>query len=158
MDANQLPSPDEARASLEQVAESRRAAAEAMRRPLWIDVGMAITVGASMALGPAGHPVIAIIVLAIGSLVFVVAERRRARGRGEVLDQRALGARAWRFAVVYALLFLLLQFAPPADWKPWYFIGVGVIAAAGGFAWLRWEDRYRARRLAAGDYGRYDLL
>ena len=62
-----------------------------------------------------------------------------------------------RFAILYALLFVLLQFNV-ADWQPCYSIGLGAVAGAGAFAWLRWEDRYRARRLSAGDYHRYDLL
>ncbi len=50
------------------------------------------------------------------------------------------------------------QIEVPADWQPWSSLVMGLIAAVGGYTWLRWEDRYRIRRLAAGDYGRYDLL
>lgn len=158
MDAPKYPTPEQARASLEQITASRTAAAQATRRPAWIDVGMSVTAGATFALGTAGYWVAAIVVLVVGSLVFAVALHRQARGRGQVLDQRAIGARAVRFALLYAVLFVLGQVEAPAHWQPWYSLGVGLIAAVGGYAWLRWEDRYRVRRLAAGDYGRHDLL
>ena len=158
MDAHEQPTPEEARASLEQITASRTAAATATRRPAWIDLGMSTTAGATVALGTAGHWVAAIAVLVVGSLVFAVALYRQARGRGQVLDQRAIGARTLRFALLYAVLFVLGQVEAPPDWQPWYSLGVGLIAAVGGYAWLRWEDRYRVRRLTAGDYDRYDLL
>lgn len=54
--------------------------------------------------------------------------------------------------------FAMGQIDAPADWQPWPSLGKGLIAAVGGYVWLRWEDSHRVRRLAAGDYGRYDLL
>ena len=138
MDAHEQPTPEEAQASLEQITASRTAAAQATRRPAWIDLGMSATAGATVALGTAGHRVAAITVLVVGSLVFAVALHLQARGRKQVLD--------------------LGQVEAPPDWQPWYSLGVGLIAAVGGYAWLRWEDRYRVRRLTAGDYDRYDLL
>ena len=158
MDAHEQPTPDEAQARLAQITSPRTAAAQATRRPAWIDLGMSTTAGATVALGTAGHWVAAIAVLVVGSLVFAVALHRQARGRGQVLDQRALGARTLRFALLYAVLFVLGQVEAPPDWQPWYSLGVGLIAAVGGYAWLRWEDRCRVGRLAAGDYDRYDLL
>ncbi len=158
MDPNHYPTQDEAQASLDQIAESRRAAAIATRRPAWIDVALATTVGATIALGTAGHLAVAAVVLLVGALVVTVTQRRHARGRGQLFDQRAIGARALRFAMLYAVLFVLVQFTPPEAWQPWYSLGVGLLTAVGSFAWLRWEDRYRIRRLTAGDYGRHDLL
>ena len=158
MDVHKQPTPDEARASLEQITSSRKAAAEATRRPAWIDIGMSFAAGATIALGTAGYWVAAIVVLVVGSLAFATAMHRLARGRGQVLDQRAIGARAVRFGLLYTVLFVLGQIDAPADWQPAYSLGLGLIATVGGFAWLRWEDSYRVRRLAAGDYGRYDLL
>lgn len=157
MDSHQGATPDEAQASLEQISASRQAAAQATRRPVWIDLGMAITLGVALVLGPGGYPVAAIAVLVVGSLVFTLAQRRLTRSHGQVLDQRAIGARMLRFAILYGVLFVLLQFGA-SDWQPWYSITLGVTAAVGGFAWLRWEDRYRIKRLGAGDYHRYDLL
>jgi len=158
MDPSHYPTQDEAQASLDQITESRQAAAIATRRPVWIDVALATTVGAALAFGTAGHLAVAAVVLLVGALVVTVAQRRQARGRGQLLDQRAIGARAARFALLYAVLFVLVQFTPPEVWQPWYSLGVGLLIAVGSFAWLRWEDRYRIRRLTAGDYGRYDLL
>ena len=40
MDAHEQPTPEEARASLEQITASRTAAAQATRRPAWIDLGI----------------------------------------------------------------------------------------------------------------------
>ncbi len=93
MDGHNLPTPDEARASLEQITASRTAAAEATQRPAWIDVGMSATAGATVTLGTAGYWAAAIVVLVVGSLVVALATHRQARGRGQVLDQRAIGAR-----------------------------------------------------------------
>ena len=158
MDPSHYPTQDEAQASLDQITESRHAAAIATRRPVWIDAALATTVGATLGLGTAGHLAVAAVVLVVGALLVTVTQRRHARGRGQLLDQRAIGARALRFALLYAVLFVLVQFTPSEAWQPWYSLGVGLLTAVGGFAWLRWEDRYRIRRLTAGDFGRYDLL
>jgi Flp pilus assembly protein TadB len=64
----------------------------------------------------------------------------------------------WRFALLYLVLVLLAMIEPPAGWQPWFALSVGVVAGAGAFVWLRWENRYQLRRLANGDYDRYDLL
>ncbi|MBB1511465.1 hypothetical protein H5399_02405 [Tessaracoccus sp. MC1627] len=158
MEAHEQPTPEEARASLEQIIASRTAAAQATRRPAWIDAGISTAAGATIALGTAGYWVAAIVVLVVGSLVFAVVLHRQARGRGQVLDQRAIGARTLRFALLYAVLFVLGQIEAPPNWQPWYSLGAGLIAAMAGYAWLRFEDRYRVRRLTAGDYDRYDLI
>ena len=52
----------------------------------------------------------------------------------------------------------MTQVRPAEDWQPWFSIGAGVLVAGTGLAYLRLEQRYQARRLASGDYGRYDLL
>lgn len=155
---SQNPGPDEARADLEQITESRRAAAEATRRPRWVDAGLSTIVGMTIGLGTAGHLAAGWVVLGAGAVAFTVVQQRRSRGRGRVSDQRALGARALRFALLYAVLFVLGQIRPPDTWQPWYSLGSAMLAAAGVFALLRWEERYQVRRLTAGDYGRYDLL
>ena len=98
------------------------------------------------------------VVAGIGSLAFALAHRAHTRRRGQILDERAIGARALRFFPLYLVLFVLLQVDPPESWQPWFALAVGVATAVGGFSWLRAEDRYQARRLAAGDYGRFDLL
>ncbi len=46
MDPSHYPTQDEAQASLDQITESRQAAAIATRRPVWIDTALATTVGA----------------------------------------------------------------------------------------------------------------
>lgn len=157
MHAAPTPTPEEARDSLDQVSASRHAAAQATRRPVWIDAGMSITIGAALALGPGGYPVAAIAVLVVGSLVFTIAQRRLSRSHGQLVDQKAVGARMLRFAILFVALFVLLQFGP-SNWQPWYSVILGAVAAIGSFAWLRWEDRYRAGRLGAGDYHHDDQL
>lgn len=157
MDSPQRPTPEEARARLDEAADSRRALAEATRRGWWIDAAMAATVGLGVGLGLAGWVLAALAVLVVGALVVTLAQRRTARSHGQILDERAIGARALRFGALYLVLFLLLQFGDAA-WQPWYALGTGLAAALGSFAWLRWEDRYRTRRLAAGDFGRHDLV
>lgn len=148
----------QARAALEQATEARRAAAQATRRPAWTDLTLAIVGGATVALGLLGHRVGAVVVLVAGSAAFALLHHRVTRRRGQVIDLRAIASRSWRFAIGYGVLFLLTQFEPPAAWQPWYALGAGVAVATGGFAWLRWDDRYQAARLAAGDFDRYDLI
>jgi len=150
--------PIEAQASLDQVDESRRAAVKAGRRPMGVDLGMAAVVGFSVWLGLAGQGIAALVILLAGSAAVVIVQRRLTRRRGQVFDQRAVGARMWRFALLYLVLVLLTMIEPPVGWQSWFAIGVGVVAGAGAFAWLRWENRYQLRRLANGDYDRYDLL
>lgn len=158
MDEHPTPDPIEAQASLDQVNESRRAAVKAGRRPIGIDVGMAAVVATGVGLGLAGQAIAGLVLLLAGSAAVVFVQRRLTRRRGQVLDQRALGARMWRFALLYLVLFLFTMIEPPTNWRPWFSTGVGIMAGAGAFAWLRWEDHYQNRRLANGDYDRYDLL
>lgn len=152
------PDAAEASAALEQIADSRRASAQATRRLWWTDLGLAVTAGAAVTLALLGQWLPAVVVWLGGAVGFALVQRRLARRRGQVVDQRALGSRAWRFALVYGVLFVLTQFQPPVAWLPWYAVGAGVVTGVAGFAWLRWEDRYQAARLAAGDFDRYDLL
>lgn len=158
MDAQSQHDRADAQAGLDNAAESRAAAVRYTRRPAGIDLALAGTSGAGVALVLAGHWIVAMVVLALGCTAVVVVQRKLSRRRGQVLDQRALGARAWRFALVYLVLFVLTTIRPPSDWEPWFAIGAGLVTVAGGFAWLRWDDRYQGRRLARGDYDRYDLL
>lgn len=158
MGVDPLPDPDGARAALEEAADARRTAVDSTRRPAWIDAILALTMGMTIPLALLGQWVVAVIVLVVGSVAGVLADRKLTRRRGRILDARALGARTLPYALVYGAIFVLLQFRAPAAWQPWYALGVGLFAAIGVFAWLRWEERYQARRIAAGDYHRYDLL
>lgn len=147
-----------ARDALDQITDARHAAARATRRPAWIDLGFAATLGAAVTLALAGLWVPALAVLLVGAAGFTIVQRVGVRRHGQVMDRRALGARGWRFPLAYGVLFLIAQIDPPAAWQPWYSIAAGLVAAAVGYGWLRWEDRYQTRRLAAGDYHRNDLL
>lgn len=158
MDTDSAPDAADARAALKQIAESRRAAARATRRPWWTDLGLAGTAGVAVTLTLLELWLPAVLLWVGGAVVFALIQRRLARRRGQVVDERALGTRAWRFALAYGVLFVVLQVRPPAAWQPWYAMGAGIVAVAAGFWWLRWDDRYQARRLAAGDFDRYDLL
>ncbi|MFT4296626.1 MAG: hypothetical protein QM582_14565 [Micropruina sp.] len=158
MTDNGIPDPAEARASLDQVAQSRRAAVRVTRRPFWLDAALALVVGIGVTLGFGGQVIAALVVLVAGCAGVLVAERKVVRRQGQVFDRRALGARMWRFAVLYVALALLRMVEVPAAWQLWFAIAGGLFGAVGILAWLRWEDRYQGRRLAAGDYDRYDLL
>lgn len=161
MDAHRLPTSEEARASLDEVVASRQAAVEVARRPVWLDVSYAVAAG--IALGVAttgGWPAIAagMGLLCAVIVVYAVMGRRLERRRGQILDERAIGARAAKFFPMYFIVFAAAMFHPGEDWQPWYSIGVGTIVALAGVVYLRLEDRYQARRLTAGDYDRYDLM
>lgn len=158
MTGQPTPDPIEAQASLDQVDESRRAAVKAGRRPIGVDLAMAAVIGIGVGLGLAGQGAAALAILLAGGAAVALAQRRLTRRRGQVFDQRAIGARMWRFALLYLVLFLLTMIEPPTTWQPWFAIGIGMVAGVGAFAWLRWEDHYQSRRLASGDYDRYDLL
>lgn len=158
MDTDSARDAADARAALEQIAETRRASARATRRPWWTDLGLAVAISAAVTLALLEQWLPAILLWVVGAVGFTIIQRRLARRRGQVVDQRTLGARAWRFALLYAGQVVLLQFRPPAAWLLGYAVAAGMVTLASGFWWLRWEDRYQARRLAAGDFDRYDLL
>ena len=92
-------------ASLDQVNESRRAAVKAGRRPIGIDVGMAAVVATGVGLAwPAkrSRPL---------SFSWPAARQSSSSNEdrpvgGPSPDQRALGARMWRFALLHLVLFL----------------------------------------------------
>lgn len=158
MNEHSLPDPTRARASLNAAENSRRAAVTATSRPAGVDLGFAVVSGAGIALAHLGHWPAALFVIAVGGAGVAIIQQRTTRRHGQVLDQRSVGARVWRFAIIYLVLFLLSMNDPPTAWQPWFAVGVGLLAAVGGFAWLRWDARYQGRRLASGDYDRYDLL
>ncbi len=152
------PTPEEARASLDEAAESRRAAAEASRPPLWMHVTLAVVLGVAVGLMAVQLRIGALILLCVGMIPLLVLERRLTRSRGRIADGRAFGAGFLRFGLVYALIFLVAQFEPDPAWQPWYAIGAAVLTGVCSFVYVRWDERYQARRRAAGDYGRYELL
>lgn len=158
MTESQPPGREEAKASLNEADASRRAVVKATGRPVWVDLGIAVVAGAGFAMGLSGLWLAAFLVLGIGTAAILVVQRRFIRRRGRVLDERSVGARAWRFALGYLAFFLFTMFDPPAGWQPWFAIAAGGVVTAAGFAFLRWDARYQDRRLADGDYERHDLL
>lgn len=161
MSSNRIPSPDEARASLDDIAASRSAAVNATRRPAWLDGVLAAGTGAALGIikiGGWGAIAGGIVVLLVVGVVHVVLDRRLVRHRGRILDERSIGAQAATFLPMYFVVFATTLFQPDGDWQPWYSIGVGLVVALAGYVYLRVIDRYQARRLAAGDYHRHDLL
>lgn len=151
MDVQPAPTADEARAGLANISAARHAAAMATRRPAWVDLGLAATIGLAIGLGAAGLMLACLAVTLLGSLAFTSAQRRLARSHGQLFDRSAVGARSLRLLVLLAGVAALILLGPD-EWQPWYSFAVGACAAAGAFGWLRWEDRYRVQRLAAGNY------
>jgi len=94
--------------------------------------------------------------LVVAGLILVQARSTRRRGR--IFDERSVGASAKRYAVFYVPFAISSLVRPPDEWWPWYSIGVGLLIAGLGFAYLRLDERYQTRRLAQGDYGRHDLV
>jgi hypothetical protein len=84
-------------------------------------------------------------------------ERRWTRRRGRILDERTLG-HAIRYVPFYAALFLIGQIPVRGDWQPWFSIGGGLAATVLAFAYIRLDERYQIKRLAAGDFSRHDLV
>lgn len=161
MSSNRIPGPDEARASLDDIVASRSAAVLMTRRPAWLDCMLAAGTGAALGIiAIGGWAAIAggVMVLLVVGAVHLVLARRLVRHRGRILDERAIGAQAATFLPMYLIVFAAGLFRPDGDWQPWYSIGVGLVVALAGYVYLRVSDRYQTRRLAAGDYGRYDLL
>lgn len=148
------PSPQEAHEQLALVAQSRRATARATQRPAWIDAVLAVTLGGAFGLVVAGHLIAAVVVVAPGIAVAIGAQWRL-RHRGELADGRAFGSRVWKAMLMYGVASALAQFRPTD--APWYPPVAGLVIAAMTYAGMRWEERYRFRRLSAGDHGRYDL-
>lgn len=145
-----------AQASLAQAAESRHAIAHATKRSFWLDLGRAASVGGFVTLTLSGHGIAGVVVLLVGTAAVSIAQAMLVRRRGAILDSGAIGSRAWRFALLYLVVVLLVMIEPPAGWLPWFAVGVGTLAGVGGFAWLRWEAHYQTHRLARGDYDRQD--
>lgn len=163
MAASRPPSPDEARASLDEVADSRRMAIAVTRRPGWLDavtaVGQGVGIGVA-AIGGwpavlAGLALLAIVALASG----IVGRRYQRRGK-RIFDDRTLGVHLAGYLPLNIIVVIGVAgyFRPGDGWQPWYSIGIGALVALAGFVLMRLEDRHQARRLAAGDYTRYDVL
>lgn len=161
MSTPQQPSPDEARDSLEQIAEVRRAAVEATRRPAWFHAVFAAITGVGVGVGTLRQPFLQLVgfaIIVIGGLLMAVMEHRKGRRRGRILDEQSIRSQPLRFFVPWLVVFGLILIRPDAGWQPWYAVGAGILVAAAGFVYLRWDERYQTRRLAAGDYDPYDLI
>ncbi len=161
MTTHQPPDPEEARASLEQITRARRAAAEATRRPVWIDAIYAVVSGIGLGIETSGQLMLKVIglVVTLGGLAVITAvDKRRRRRHGRILDERSMRQQPLRFIIIWAVLFGLISIRPDAGWQPWYAIGAGLAITVAGFVYLRLDERYQIRRLAAGDYDRYDLI
>lgn len=155
------PGPSEAQAHMDDIEHARSAAVTVARRPAAVDLFLACPVGlaagfAVMRTAPAF--VAAIVVLIVGSAGFWVAQRHWTRRRGRILDERAIGAHAIRYVPFYTVLFLVSQIPAPRDWQPWFSIIGGLAVTVLAFAYLRLDERYQVKRLAAGDFGRHDLV
>ena len=153
--------PDEARDSLERISAARRAAAELTRRPAWFHAVFATITGVGVGLTTlTGQPfqLSGIAIVVVGALLMAVVERGLTRRRGRILDERSVRSQPLRFFVPYLVVFGAILFRPETDWQPWYAIVAGALVALAGFAYLRWDERYQTRRLAAGDYDPYDLI
>lgn len=161
MAADQLPTPDEARASLDAAHDTRSAVLAATKRPLWLQAGLAAVIGVYFGLMNLGGPTAKLaggVVYLAGFLGFIMVRERLARRHGELVDNRFIGAAAVRvIPALIALVFLVIR-EPPQDTQPWYSIGLGLVIAFAVFAYMRWADRYKARRLTADDYDRANLL
>ncbi len=154
------PSPSEARAQMDDVERARSAAVTVARRPAALDLSLACTLGLVVGLAvlrTAPAAIAAVVVLIIGSTGYWVAQRRWTRRRGRILDERTLG-HAIRYVPFYAALFLIGQIPVPGDWQPWFSIVGGLSAMVLAFAYIRLDERYQIKRLAAGDFSRHDLV
>ena len=154
------PSPSEARAQMDDVERARNAAVTVARRPAEVDLCLACTLGLVVGLAvlrTAPAVIAAVVVLIIGSVGYWVAERHWTRRRGRILDERTLG-HAIRYVPFYAALFLIGQIPVPGDWQPWFSIVGGLAATVLAFAYIRLDERYQVKRLAAGDFNRHDLV
>ena len=153
--------PDDASALLSDAAAARGAIIGITGRPAWKDALLSVPTGVACGVA-AGRSTMelaaAAVILTLTMAAMIVVEVRSVRRRGRILDERALGAHAARYAVFYLPLSILGLVRAPDDWWPWYAIAVGVLVAGLGFAYLRLDERYQARRLATGDYGRHDIV
>ncbi|MGC4153269.1 MAG: hypothetical protein QM628_09335 [Propionicimonas sp.] len=161
MNATGQPDPDEARASLEQIAEAHRAAAEATRRPAWFHAIFAATTGIGVGVATLHQPslqIAGVTIIVVGGALLAVVEHHLKRRRGRILDERSVRSQPLRFFIPWLVVFGLTLIRPEAGWQPWYAIAAGILVALAGFVYLRWDENYQTRRLAAGDYDRYDLI
>jgi len=146
---------------MDDIERARSAAMTVARRPAAVDLCLACTVGLVVGLAvlrTAPAAIAAIVVLIVGSAGYWVAERHWTRHRGRILDERAIGAHAIRYVPFYAALFLIGQIPAPGDWQPWFSIVGGLAVTVLTFAYIRLDERYQIKRLAAGDFSRHDLV
>lgn len=162
MDEKRQISREDAQASLDAVAQSRDKAVKVKARPVWLDASFCVGVGIVMVVGNTG-PKLPSVPIALGCLtliaiVYALASRRWVRRKGRIVDERSVGKNMLMFLMAYAPIVLSGMFRPDEGWPLPVSIGVAVFIAIGGFAYLRLDERYQARRLAAGDYDPYDLV
>lgn len=127
------------------------------RRPASLDLALALVFGVALALSNLGQGALALMVLVVGGLIVALLQRRVLRRLGRILDERAVGAHAWRYAVIFTVIVLLTMVQPAGNWRPWWALVVGLGAGTLTYAGLRWDARYQERRLADGDHGPFDL-
>lgn len=154
--------PEDARASLTEVERARQESAQLALETWWtyalVSVAVGAGVGAVSFRTPAGYIAGGVFLLLVTAGAILVAVRQRRRRRGRILDERVLRDTWWRYAAWYTPLLVLTAIRPDPAWQPWFALVAGVVVASVSYVYLRWTDRYQARRLAAGDYGPYDMV
>ena len=156
------PSLEDARASLREIDEVRRNAAEVSRLPMWFKFAFALVCGAIPGLltldtTTAGLTAIAFAVVGFAVLGTIHYFLRRRRGRptgGRPSSKRVL--------VLFGFILsfnILVSWGPDSpDWQPWYAIGTTCIMATITYAFLQWDENFGTKALAEGDYDTSDLL
>ncbi|HRA07300.1 MAG TPA: hypothetical protein PKV13_11880 [Propionicimonas sp.] len=140
-------------------SEARAQVLGALARPLWADAALSALVGAAyvLMLYRLWWALLASVVLVAIATALGMPRTRGSRVH-QVADDRAVLAQSkWMIlAFVPVPVISLLRTDEPSPW--WLALAVGALAAAVTLISQRFIQRYQLRRLASGDYGRYDLL
>ncbi len=144
---------------LRAIESARQAAVDSTRRPEWLNVLFALTVGVAFGFAVLRTPtgwIVAAVVFVVGLVGFLVIDTHVKRRTGGLLN--VSGRSALRFFLMYAIIFVLGQIQPPISWQPWFAIVAGLLVAIAGYIYLRWDAADTAKKLATGDFESSDLM
>ncbi|MGL5406392.1 MAG: hypothetical protein ACRDAX_06345 [Propionibacteriaceae bacterium] len=147
---------EDAQNQLNQIAQTRTAAVKISMRPWWVDAVFGVIAAAAMVL-IIRRLWIAATILGVVGVISLFLLYRNTKREGYIADERAVGVNAIVSAAVSLLMISAIILIPKdVSWQ--ILLALGVAQALLIFVCVRIREHYQVRRLAAKDYGKYDLI
>ena len=141
------------------VDSARQSAVNGTRRPRWLTMLGATSLGMGFGLAQLDTTlgwILGVSLVVVGLVGFAVLGHLLSRRRGRLLNlSRGTGLRS---VAMVATVFVVGQIPPPNGSQPWFALVLGALLSVLAYVYLSFEDSVEARKLASGNFSADDLL